>query len=63
MSKQINTVLELSQARICNIRLYVRLGKKKTQLEMDYKEQAERNAKTNYAGKTTLERTQIFSSL
>lgn len=55
MSKQINIVLKLSQARICNIRLYVRLGKKKPQLEMDYIEQAERNAKTNYAGKTTLE--------
>lgn len=55
MSKQINIVLKLSQARICNIRLYVRLGKKKPQLEMDYKEQAERNAKTNYAGKTTLD--------
>lgn len=36
---------------------------RKTQLEMDYKEQVERNAKTNHTGKTTLEQTQIFSSL
>lgn len=63
MSKQINIVLKLSQAKFVTSGYMLDLERKKTQLEMDYKEQAKRNANTNHAEKTTLEGTQMFSSL
>lgn len=55
MSKQINIVLKLSQARIFIIMLYVRLGKKNPNWKWITKNKLKEMQKPTTQGKNTLE--------